>query len=393
MTFTSARSHATAALGQLGLGQPQALLRAPGRVNILGEHTDYNDGLCLPVAIDREIVVAMQVRAADAQQTTLSLASVASTGDRDAHEPVIEMVLSRDSQGLVLPDDVPSWVRLAVAVLDSVERALGEHLGNKHLSLAVGSSLPEGAGLSSSAAFEVAVAMAVCEAGGWSLTGHDLVDVCRRAEHLGLGVPCGLLDQTAIVFAEAGQAIRFDNASRNVESVALPADCGLIICDTGVTRQLAESGYARRVEECQRACEILGMRSLRQLEGAGATIDSLPETLDRRVHHVLTENERVRAAASVETTAELGRLVLQSHASLRDDYEVSVPAADDLVEVLTAAPGVSGARLIGAGFGGSVLAVANLGTASETLEWINREVPEARPLLVTPAAGAGRLPL
>jgi galactokinase len=293
---------------------------APGRVNLIGEHTDYNLGLCLPFAVDRGVTVTAELR--------------------DGGEIV--------APGL--PDDDP-YLRGAATEL----RTAGVDLPG--CTLTVDSDLPQEAGLSSSAALCVSLVLALTAIGGArALAPIELAELCQRIENEYTGVETGLLDQLASILGEEGRAVRLD--MRTLESRPVELDLGdhvLAVLDSGSSRSLAESGYNERRAECRRAAELLGVESLRDAAGAAG----LPDPLDRRVRHVVTENARVDAAVEAlerDDIAALGELLDASHRSLRDDYEVSVPEVERAVETCKEA-GALGARIMGGGFGGSVLAL------------------------------------
>jgi galactokinase len=292
----------------------------PGRVNLIGEHTDYNDGLCLPFAIERGVTVT--------------------AGLQDGGE-------------IAAPDleDDDRFLRGAVAELG---RAGVELPGCR---LAVASDLPHGAGLGSSAAFCVALTLSL-----YGVAGVDpprpvrLARLCSRIETEWAGQETGLLDQLASLLGEEGRAVRLDMRTLEARSIELDLRGHVLATlDSGASRSLARSGYNERREECRRAIELLGLESLRDADdGSG-----LPAPLDRRVRHVVSENERVDTAAEALAAgdlAALGELLSASHASLRDDYEVSVSEVERAVEACIDA-GALGARIMGGGFGGSVLAL------------------------------------
>jgi galactokinase len=293
---------------------------APGRVNLIGEHTDYNLGLCLPFAVERGVTVTAELREGG---------EIVAPG---------------------LPGDDP-YLRGAVGEL----RGAGVDLPG--CTLAVESDLPQEAGLSSSAALCVSLVLAITAiAGAESLAPIELAKLCQRIENDYTGVETGLLDQLASILGEDGRAVRLD--MRVLEWQAVPLDLNdhvLAVLDSGSSRSLAESGYNERRAECERAAELLGVESLRDATGWSG----LPAPLDRRVRHVITENERVDASVeALEATnlQALGDLLTASHRSLRDDYEVSVPDVERTVDACLEA-GALGARIMGGGFGGSVLAL------------------------------------
>jgi galactokinase len=289
-------------------------------VNVVGEHTDYNDGLCLPFAVELGVTVTAELRDGDA---------VVAPG---------------------LPDDDP-YLRGAV---EELRRAGVEPPG---CTIDVTSDLPQEAGLSSSAALCIGLVLAltaISDADTWAP--RELAKLCQRIENEYTGVETGLLDQLASILGEQGRAIRLD--MRTLEWRRVDVRLGghvLAVIDSGSSRSLAESGYNERREECRRAAELLGVSSLRDAtDGSG-----LPDPLDRRVRHVITENRRVDAAVPALEAGDavaLGELLDASHRSLRDDYEVSVPEVERTVEACKEA-GALGARIMGGGFGGSVLAL------------------------------------
>jgi galactokinase len=293
---------------------------APGRANLIGEHTDYNDGLSLPFAVRQGVTVTAEPRA------------------------------GRDIVSPTLPDDDP-YLRGAVAEL----RAAGIDLPGA--TIEIESDLPREAGLSSSAALCVSLVLALTAiAGAEAPAPAELARLCQRIERDYTGADTGLLDQLASILGEEGRAVRLD--MRTLESRAVELDLGdhaLAVLDSGAPRSLAESGYNERRDECRRAAALLGVGSLRDARDYSL----LPDPLDRRVRHVLTENQRVDAAVEALESRDLpalGRLIGASHASLRDDYEVSVPEVERAIEACRDA-GALGARIMGGGFGGSVLAL------------------------------------
>ena len=292
---------------------------APGRANLIGEHTDYNEGLCLPFAVELGVTVTANLR----------------DGDE---------VVSADL------DEGDPYLRGAVAELR------GAGLDVPGCAVEVSSHLPREAGLSSSAALCVALVLALAKAAGREPEPVEVARVCSRIERDWTGAHTGLLDQLASLLGEEGHALRLD--MRTLDATPVPLDLGrhfLAVVDSGATRSLAESGYNERREECRRAAEALGIESLRHARGG----EGLPAPLDRRVRHVVGENERVDSAVAALAAGDmrrLGDLLDASHASLRDDYEVSVPEVEEAVAACRKA-GALGARIMGGGFGGSVIAL------------------------------------
>jgi galactokinase len=299
---------------------------APGRVNLIGEHTDYNDGLCLPFAIERGVTVTAELQ----------------------------------DGGEVVAPDLEDGDRFLQGTLAELRRA-GAPLPGVRLS--IDSDLPQRVGLSSSAALCLALALALYAAADTEPPrAIRLARLCSRVESEWAGQQTGLLDQLASLLGEEGHAVRLDMRTLEARTVELDLQGHVLATlDSGASRSIAASGYNERRDECRRALEQLGLESLRDADDASG----LPAPLDRRVRHVITENERVDAAvAALESgkPAELGALLNASHASLRDDYEVSVPEVERAVEVCMDA-GALGARIMGGGFGGSVLALFPPGAA------------------------------
>ncbi len=310
----------------------------PGRVNLIGEHTDYNGGLALPFAIDRGVLVEAEPLAGGEIR-----AEAADLGEHDAF-PV------------AAPGRADGWrafVRGMVAELT----AAGLPVAGARLRIA--GDLPRGSGLSSSAALEAALALALLGVAGADEPDRvELARLCSRVENDWVGAETGLLDQLASLCSQDGHALRIDFATTALTPVPLElGDWRLVTLESGAEHSHAESGYNERRAECRAACEALGIADLSAADPEAAA--ALPAPLDRRARHVLTENARVDAmvaALHAGDLAEAGRLLDASHASLRDDYAASVPAVEDAVAALGRA-GAAGARMVGGGFGGSVLAL------------------------------------
>jgi galactokinase len=340
---------------------------APGRVNLIGEHTDYSGGLVLPVAVNRGVTVRWRP---DAHAIRLRSAAFPKT--------VVELA----------PDGTPAhvltgWGRYAAAVA-----ALLTERGRPAAGLDgwVTSTVPIGAGLSSSAALTVAVGLALCRAAGFELSQLQLAHVCRDAEYRAVGVPVGLMDPAVCLLARRGHALLLDCATDEHRLIPLPESLAIIVLDSGVRHQLEHSGYATRRAELERALPALKGASPSQITAqeaeAAARAVNVDEIALRRLRHVVSENERVRACVRMLESPggpdrrALGSLFRDAHASLRDDFEVSTPEIDQLVE-LAYDHGAIAARLTGGGFGGSVVALADAGeaetlTADVTEEYIAR---------------------
>ena len=333
--------------------------RGPGRVNLIGEHTDYNDGLALPFAIDRGVTVTAEPLGGDRIE-----ARARDLGERDAFP-------------LAAPEKADGWrafVRGAVGELTAAGHAL------RPCRLTIESDLASGAGLSSSAALETALCLALLAvAGEPEPDRRELAKLCSRIENDWVGAETGLLDQLASLCSEPEHAVRIDFASLGIEPVPLElGDWSVVVLDSGATHSIAASGYNERRAECRAACEALGVTSLREARD----IDGLPDPLRARARHVITENARVDATVAALRAGDLervGELLDAGHASLRDDYDCSVPEVEATVDTLKAA-GAVGARMVGGGFGGVVLGLFRPGA-----------IAPAGALVVAPGRPAGLL--
>jgi len=363
-------------------GRPaQLVAEAPGRVNLIGEHTDYNEGHVLPLAIDRTVAVAAARREGGVRACALDC------GEEDAFPP----------DG-VTPAPGGGWRNYVRGVAWALGEA-GYRL--RGLDLAFSGDVPAGAGLASSAALEVALAAAFAAVAELSLGRRELALLAQRAENGFVGVQCGIMDQLAAVFGQKGHALLIDCRSLEVEPLPLALErsrAAIVIVDSAVRRSLGDSAYNERRRECVEAAAALGVTAIRDVttEALEARRADLPETLYRRARHVVTEEARVAAAVAALHHGDLdalGRLLYQSHESLRDDFEVSCPETDLLVELATGVDGVLGARLTGAGFGGCTVNLVR----EEALEAFQRQVVDAYrertglPARMHPVSAAGGL--
>jgi galactokinase len=324
---------------------PTAAADAPGRVNVIGEHTDYNGGFVLPAAIPLRTRAEVAVR----DDTTVRAAS-AGVGDGT----VVSYRLGEERPGR-------GWLDYVQGITCVVAAGGGRIAG---FDLRLDSDVPVGAGVSSSAALEVAVLRALRHAFGLALDDIALALAAQRAESDFVGARVGVMDQMASSLAGAGAALFLDTRSLAWRHVPLPPTIELVVLDSGVAHRHAAGAYNRRRTECEEAAALLGVPLLR--DATPADVTRLDGHLARRVRHVVTENARVlEAVAALEAgdAARLGALLVASHRSLRDDYEVSTPELDLLVELALAEDGVHGARLTGGGFGGSIVMAARAGRA------------------------------
>ncbi|HEX2316703.1 MAG TPA: galactokinase [Thermomonospora sp.] len=318
---------------------PEGVWHAPGRVNLIGEHTDYNGGLVLPFALRQGVSVA----AARRDDGVLEVRSLQAADDG--------RVLRLDA---LAPGSVPGWAAYPAGVAWVLR-----DLGAGGASLLIDSDLPQGAGLSSSAALECATALALGDLHGLDVDRAELARLAQRAENDFVGAPCGIMDQSASLLCTEGRALMLDCLSGLSSQVPVPLDgLTVLVVDTRAEHAHAGGEYAARRAECERAAEALGVATLRDVKDLA---DALPRLRDpvlrRRVQHVVTENHRVEAAVGLlraRATAEIGGMLTASHLSLRDQFEVSWPQADAAVEAALVA-GARGGRMVGGGFGGSVI--------------------------------------
>jgi len=316
---------------------PQAVADAPGRVNLLGEHTDYNDGFVLPIAIAQRTRVAM----------------------RSSSEARFSLHAQGQGDTVHFQLDTPPREHFASYVYGCLMLARSRGAVIPPLQIHVESEVPMGVGLSSSAALEVATLRCLRELLALHFDDVLIARLAQRAEIEYAGVNCGIMDQMASSLADTTRALLLDTRTLERRFVDLPADSAVLVMDSGIARSLASSGYNQRRAECEEAARLLGVGSLRDVDSI-ESLETLPGILRRRARHVFTENARVLQAVGCASAEEFGALMNASHASLRDDYEVSTPELDRLVALLQAQPGVHGARLTGAGFGGACVALCDV---------------------------------
>ena len=312
---------------------------APGRANLMGEHTDYNDGFVLPFALEQGATATARRRG----DQMIALTS------RQRPEPEIVLDMS-----LLAPGGVKGWAAYPAGVAWALLSAGYDIPG---ATIVIDSDVPAGAGLSSSAALECAVALALTGLAGLEVPRQELVAIARRAENEFAGVPTGIMDQSASLLCTAGHALLLD--CRSLSTAQVPFDAHLLVIDTRADHELGEGEYAARRAECEEAARELSVPSLRFITNCADTARLADPVLRRRARHVCTDNERVLRAVDLLRAgdyAAVGPLLTAAHESLRDDFEVSWPQADIAVEAALAA-GALGARMIGGGFGGSVLAL------------------------------------
>lgn len=357
-------------------GEPTLIARAPGRVNLIGEHTDYNEGFTLPMALPFDTVLAVSY-------------------DGDPHDGIV--TIDSDGFGTVAidpsvdPTTAPGWA-LHLAGCVSLLRAHGVAAGGWRAT--IDTDIPTGASLSSSAALEVAAISALLSRAGLDWTPIDVARLGQRVENEVVGLPSGIMDQFISAGAVAGHVSLMDCRALTLTPVSLPDGVVIAIMDTGTRRVLADAAYADRQATCERAAAQIGVPSLRT-----AMLDQLPLVVDevdrRRAHHVITENQRTLDAVETMRAGDISRLGLlmdASHDSLRDDFEVSGPGLDAIVEVARAAPGCLGARMTGGGFAGCAVALVQTDDANAFTSYVvdayGFDGHTARIWLCEPSAGA-----
>jgi len=362
---------------------PDSVASAPGRVNLVGGHTDYNDGFVLPVAVDRRTAVAARARGdglVRVHSTRFGSGSFALDDRQGSDASIVDSTAVVELEGEDRDDD--GWLDYVAGVWWALREA-GHPVGGA--ALAIDSAVPPGAGLASSAALTVAVAAALDDCFDLGLADREVARVAHRAEREFVGVECGVMDQFAAAFGEPGAALFLDCRSAEVRPVPVPDDCRIVVVDTGVEHRLADSAYNDRRAACRRGVTLLAddglaVESLRDVSVADldAHRDALPPTVFERCAHVARENDRVRAAANALAGGDLetvGDLLVASHRSLRDRYEVSCPELDAVVELARETPGVLGARLTGAGFGGAVVGLVRPDAVEAFRATVEREYP------------------
>ena len=337
---------------------------APARVNIVGEHTDYNDGFVLPTC------TALFTRV-----------SAVARGDRELH---VRSSIVADAQVLELdslqPANSGEWVEYVKGVAAGLQAA-GVNLPGANLTIE--SNIPLGAGLSSSASLELSVGKALLGLSGATMAASDLAQLCQKAEHDFAGVHCGIMDQYALACAQFGNALLLDCRSLQTKQVSLPSDMSFLLTDSGVRHSLVDGEYNSRAQECAAAVDVIKKKRpstsrLRDVDAEllSANKNELGDVLFRRCRHVVSENERVMDmvhALESDDLEQAGSLLNACHASLRDDFEVSCAELDTLVEIANANEQVLGSRMVGAGFGGCVLSACRKGDAASAAARIRSE--------------------
>ena len=371
-------------------GEPSCAAKAPGRVNLIGEHIDYCGGTVLPIAIH------LHAHAAAALSDQPGRIRLYAVDMNDHAEAPLERLAAPGAAALK-----GTWASYLFGVTAEIMSNADHGLFNHHgLDLAISCDIPPGAGLSSSAAIEVATAAAVCAVFGIKLDPLDIAKRCQRAEQRFAGVPCGLMDQAASALARLDHALEFDCASDRFEHRPLPDHLAMLVVETGTRHQLAQDEYGSRPALARAAAGKLGVEHLaRANPGLLTPQDTALDPAERAMSdHCISEQARVRRAIDALTHGDLpalGHLINASHASLRDLARVSSPALDAAADICRETPGIHGARMIGGGFGGSVLAITESSTLERARDTIARRIsgpgspiPDASVLVVRSANGA-----
>ncbi|MDI3193487.1 galactokinase [Pseudarthrobacter sp. AL07] len=364
---------------------PDGVWQAPGRVNLIGEHTDYNEGFVLPFAIDKTARVAVGVRA----DSTVRLLST--YGDHG--------MISADLGSLAAPS-AKGWTKYPLGVMWALQQ---RGITIPGVDLLLDSNVPLGAGLSSSHAIECAVISALNDLTGAGLAAEEMVLITQRAENDFVGAPTGIMDQSASLRGSKGHAVFLDCRDQSVQLVpfeAEPAGLVMLVIDTKVSHSHSDSGYASRRASCELGAEVMGVKALRdvRLQDLDEAAGLLDEVTYRRVRHIVTENDRVLQTVKLLASAgpgSIGALLDASHASMRDDFEISCPELDLAVST-SRASGAIGARMTGGGFGGAAIALTPLTSEHQVRAAVVRAFADAgytAPdiFTVTPAAGAMRI--
>ena len=358
---------------------PDLVVRAPGRVNLIGEHTDYNDGFVLPCAIGPATMVAVSKR--NDNNVEVIAADFGDAGDQFS----LELPLERNVE-----QPWADYVRGMISALQNEGCALS---GAK---IAIAGSLPKGAGLSSSASLEVALGKAMSALAGIDIDNTRLAQIAQRAECDFVGTQCGIMDQLISAQGKAGHVLLIDCRNLGLTDVPVPDDVAIMIVHSGVTRGLVDGHYNARRRQCEAAAAAMGVPALRDADLELLAAASLDAVTKMRARHVITENQRTLDAADAlakSDLATLGMLMAQSHASMRDDFEITVPPVDALVVMLQKAIGTQGgARMTGGGFGGACVAVMPSAMVADVQAAIAAEyrTPEGNaPIIMVERPGPG----
>jgi galactokinase len=358
-------------------GQPTLVARAPGRVNLIGEHTDYNDGFVLPCAIGPATMVAASKRS-----------------DGEVHIVAADFGDAADSFDLsAITKSEQGWADYVRGMVDALQKAGFALTG---ANLAIAGNLPKGAGLSSSASLEVAVGQAMLALAGTEIDRTRLAQIAQAAECEFVGTKCGIMDQLISAQGKAGRALLIDCRSLELTNAPIPDDVAIMIVHSGITRGLVEGHYNERRRQCEFAAQAMAVAALRDANLNMLETATLDSVTQRRARHIITENRRTLDAAAALARSDLttlGRLMGESHISMRDDFEITVPAINRLVNILqTAIHEEGGARMTGGGFGGACVAVLPANRVAQVRAAVEKEyrTPDnEKPLIMVERPGAG----
>jgi len=325
---------------------PDVIAIAPGRINLIGEHTDYNDGFVFPAAIDQRMYVAAKLAERESELRSMETGTAKPFDARTVN-----------------PGDVKEWAAYAAGMAWAIREAGYGEMPN--IQAIVSGDVPIGSGISSSAALELAFGVLWVYLAKIEIPMPRLAQIAQKCENDYVGVQSGIMDQMASAMGREGKAMFLDTRSLDIEYATVPDHLTVVLCDTKTPRALTSSAYNERRTQCEEASKALGVIALRDadLESLEKRKQAMDPVVYRRARHVITEDERCiqfKAALEQDETERLGQLMLQSHESLRDDYEVSSPALDAMAEACWAAPGCVGARMTGAGFGGACVALVEI---------------------------------
>lgn len=343
-------------------GDPQVMSVAPGRINLIGEHTDYNDGFVFPAAIDKKVYVAASLTKVESELESLE------TGKAQPFDA-----------GKVKTGEVKEWGAYAAGMAWAMRESGHGHMPN--IQAIVTGDVPIGSGLSSSAAIELAFGMLWALLTEAKISPRNMALLGQKCENQYVGVNSGIMDQMASAMGEEGHAMFLDTRSLEIRYAKLPDHLVVVVCDTGKPRALTSSAYNERRSQCEKASQALGVKALRDANMAALDKHqrSVTDVVYRRARHVITENDRCVAFRDALDKADLrkiGELMRASHESLRDDYEVSSKELDAMAEAAWKAPGCVGARMTGAGFGGACVAIVEADRFAEFKDYVAQHYRE-----------------
>lgn len=378
------------------------IAKAPGRVNLIGEHTDYNEGFTLPLAIERYTTIRLQRRTSDASASryhSLALGETTFWTPDASHFLSVEPTPTNQSSGASVA--APAWSKYVAGVINQFAQ---REQSVPAIDLTIETNVPLGGGVSSSAALEVAVAMAIQQLLDTKLDGLEIAKLCQQAEHDYAGVPCGLMDQLSSVFGRTNELMLMDCRTNQLEFIAASSELAFIVINSRVKHNLADGEYRQRRQQCEEACRLLGVNSLRDVETAQleSARSKMPDLVFRRARHVVSENARTVQAADCLKLGRwelAGQLMNASHVSMRQDYEITCPEIDLLVSLaqgMGLEGGVYGARMTGGGFGGCIVILGRASHADSisahvVAAYLAATGIQADAFTTRPAAGAWQL--